>query len=157
MHLFALAAEGHVCDTAGSGNDSDANVVLKPTEVIPQANAPPENDRDDCDVQIVDQPGPEEFSGGRRTAGHADTSTSRNGGCLCKGIGRWSCQKVEDGAARHRDRRTLLVSENEDGDPVGSAIGVEHVNARSCAELAATPGTGPYGPAERPMGGCLRK
>jgi TfoX/Sxy family transcriptional regulator of competence genes len=37
----------------------------------------------------------------------------------------------------------------------GSAIGVKVIQASSREELAAIPGTGPYGPAERPMGGYL--
>jgi TfoX/Sxy family transcriptional regulator of competence genes len=37
----------------------------------------------------------------------------------------------------------------------GSAVGVKLVEAASRAELAAIPGTGPYGPPERPMGGYL--
>lgn len=37
----------------------------------------------------------------------------------------------------------------------GSSIGVKLVEASSRDELAAIPGTGPYGPAERPMGGYL--
>jgi TfoX/Sxy family transcriptional regulator of competence genes len=37
----------------------------------------------------------------------------------------------------------------------GSAIGVRLVQESSLAELAAVDGTGPFGPAERPMGGYL--
>jgi TfoX/Sxy family transcriptional regulator of competence genes len=37
----------------------------------------------------------------------------------------------------------------------GSAIGVRLVDEASRAELAAVDGTGPFGPAERPMGGYL--
>jgi TfoX/Sxy family transcriptional regulator of competence genes len=37
----------------------------------------------------------------------------------------------------------------------GSAIGVKLIEASSREELAAIPGTGPYGPPERPMGGYL--
>jgi TfoX/Sxy family transcriptional regulator of competence genes len=37
----------------------------------------------------------------------------------------------------------------------GSAIGVKLLEASSRAELAEIPGTGPYGPEERPMGGYV--
>ncbi len=37
----------------------------------------------------------------------------------------------------------------------GAAIGVRLVNESSRTELAAIAGTGPFGPAERPMGGYL--
>lgn len=37
----------------------------------------------------------------------------------------------------------------------GPAIGVKLVDPASLAELAAIPGTGPFGPEERPMGGYL--
>ncbi len=37
----------------------------------------------------------------------------------------------------------------------GSAVGVKLIEESSRAELAAMPGTGPYGPEERPMGGYI--
>jgi TfoX/Sxy family transcriptional regulator of competence genes len=37
----------------------------------------------------------------------------------------------------------------------GSALGVKLTDAASRAELASVDGTGPYGPAERPMGGWI--
>jgi hypothetical protein len=37
----------------------------------------------------------------------------------------------------------------------GSSIGVKLVEASSREELTVIPGTGPYGPPERPMGGYL--
>jgi TfoX/Sxy family transcriptional regulator of competence genes len=37
----------------------------------------------------------------------------------------------------------------------GSAIGVKLIEESSRAELAAIPGTGPYAPEERPMGGYI--
>ena len=37
----------------------------------------------------------------------------------------------------------------------GSTVGVRLIDAASREELAAIEGTGPYGPAERPMGGYL--
>jgi hypothetical protein len=48
-----------------------------------------------------------------------------------------------------------IVNANKFAGPFGSALGVGPFDASSRAELAATPGAGHFGPAERPMGGYL--
>jgi hypothetical protein len=64
-------------DAAGRRRGLDRIVVLEALQPVPEAHAPPEQDRDDHDVQMVDEPSCEELADRRGAAADADVLTVR--------------------------------------------------------------------------------
>ena len=94
--------ERHVGHSARRGGRLDLIVLLGALQSVPEAYASAEQDRDDHDVQVVDEPGSEELADRRRAS--ADAYVLVAGG-LAGGLERFGRRGVEE----VEGRATLLV------------------------------------------------
>src|SRR4051795_1732262 len=65
-------AEHHMGHAAGRRGRLDRVVALEGLQLVPEADAAAEEDRDDHDVHLVDEPGGQELADQRRTAADPD-------------------------------------------------------------------------------------
>src|SRR5918995_7047039 len=107
------AVERHVGDAAGRGRGFDLVVLLQAFQPVPQSNAPAEHDRDDRDVQVVDEPCGEEVADDGRSAADTHVLALRARPGLLERLGGRGVEEVERGAALHLDRRAGTMGEDE--------------------------------------------
>src|SRR3954452_13756159 len=106
--------ERHVRDSAWRGGGLDVVVVLEALQSVPEPHAPPEQDRDDHDVHVVDEPGSKELADHGGTAADAHVLVARGLTGPFERLGRRRVEEVERRAALHLDRRARVMGEDED-------------------------------------------
>ena len=79
--------------------------ALETLQSVPEANAPAEEDRNDDDVQMVDEPCGNEVTDDRRASTDADVLTRRSVASRLERFGGRCVDEMERRASLHLDRR----------------------------------------------------
>ena len=93
-----------------------AVAVLEPAEVVPEPDAAAEQDRDDGDVEPVDEPGLEELAHDGRAAADPHVLAARRLQREVERLAGRRGQEVEGRVARHLENRARAVGEHEHRD-----------------------------------------